>query len=344
MEDLISVIVPVYNSEQYLSSCIESVLKQTYSSFEVILIEDGSEDSSPDICEMLCQKDKRIRLVRQEHSGVSAARNLGIEVSQGKYLFFLDSDDLIHPQLLEALYQLQEENHTAIASEGLYYSRDEDQRKTIAWKTIAGCTPKRLYLDNRTALKYINKVSVCAIGGKMIARSAIKSVRFDGNLSHDEDKLFIYRLLVKGADVSLLCRNWYFYRRHAAGASKNFSEETCRIRYKVERYICDCEIKSGRKENAAYREWNIAVMLTEWYAAGRKNHDSKLMKYSKDLAGKERKRKVFCRLNWWMKLYFYLTFYCYPLSIASVTVSKYIRISLKFIESKCRMDEKEGWS
>lgn len=149
---------------------------------------------------------------------------------------------------------------------------------------------------------------------------------------------------MKGADVSLLCRNWYFYRRHAAGASKNFSEETCRIRYKVERYICDCEIKSGRKENAAYREWNIAVMLTEWYAAGRKNHDSKLMKYSKDLAGKERKRKVFCRLNWWMKLYFYLTFYCYPLSIASVTVSKYIRISLKFIESKCRMDEKEGWS
>ena len=330
MEDLISVIVPIYNSEQYIIGCIDSVLMQTYSAFEVILIDDGSEDDSLKICEMLCKRDKRIRLVRQNHKGVSAARNLGIESSVGKYLFFLDSDDLIHPQLLESLYKLQEENHTDIAAEGLYDSMVGDRRKSIAWKTVIEHTPKSLYLDNKKALKNINKVAVCAIGGKMIARRAVKSVRFVENLSHGEDKLFIYRLLVNGASVSVLCHNWYYYRRHEGSVSKDFSPEACRTRYRVERYICDSEIRSGRIDNAVYREWNMVVMLSDWYITGRKNHNPESVKYAKYLAGRERKLEIFHQLSWWKKLIFYLVFYCYPLAIAGITV-------LRYIESRIQM-------
>ena len=323
MEDLISVIIPVYNSEQYIRGCVESVLMQTYSAFEVLLIEDGSDDDSLLICEMLCKTDKRIKLVKQEHKGVSAARHLGIEASEGKYLFCLDSDDLIHPQLLESLYKLLEENQTEIAAEGLYYSRNGDRRTTIAWKTIDH-TPKSFCLDNKRALKYINKVAICAIGGKMIARRAIDSIRFVENLSHGEDKLFIYRILVNGANVSVLGCNWYYYRRHEDCVSKDFSSEACRTRYRVERYICNHEIRSGRRDIALYREWNIVVMLSDWYITGRRNHNSEQIEYTEKLAREERKLRIFHQLSWWRKLSFYSVFYCYPLTIAGITVLRMI--------------------
>ncbi|EOS71955.1 hypothetical protein C818_00102 [Lachnospiraceae bacterium MD308] len=312
MGDLISVIVPVYNSEQYLCSCIESVLKQTYSAFEVLLIEDGSEDSSPEICEMLCQKDKRIRLVRQEHKGVSAARNLGIEVSQGKYLFFLDSDDLIHPQLLEALYQLQEENHTVLAAEGICYGTADDFLKAALLKTsIRG---DDFYMDNKKALEYMNNPMLCGIGGKMISRTATDNVRFNETLGHGEDTLFVYQLLTKGGGVSVLQRDWYYYRRHEENASKEFSVKACRERYRIECYIRDHELQSKRKENAICREYNIIAGITEWYNKGRRCQNSNLMKYAKYLAKREKKLQIFRQLSWKTRLYFSLFLYCYPLS------------------------------
>ena len=324
MGELISVIVPVYNSGQYISSCAESVLMQTYSDIELLLVDDGSEDNSLEICEDFCKKDNRIRLIKQEHGGVSAARNLGIEAAEGKYLFFLDSDDTIHPQLLEALYKLQEERHTVIAAEGRQYGRDDIFLKTSDVKTAVKSMPKSFYLDNKKALKYINRPILCGIGGKLILRKAINSVRFNENLSHGEDTLFIYQLLANGADLSVLCRNWYYYRMHKDNASRNFSLKPCRDRYRVERYICNCEIRNGRIQNAVFREWNIVIRITEWYGAAKMHQNQELMKYIRNLAKREKKLKIFHRLNWWRKLYFYLFLYCYPVSGLALKVSKKI--------------------
>ena len=121
-EELISIIVPVYNAEQYLGDCIKSVLKQTYTHFELILVEDGSTDNSREICRRVGMDDIRISLVRQERNqGVSRARNAGIEAAKGKYLFFLDSDDTIHPRLIETLYKIMEKEGAAIATEFYCY-------------------------------------------------------------------------------------------------------------------------------------------------------------------------------------------------------------------------------
>ena len=84
----ISVIIPVYNTKEYLEDCVNSVLEQTWTKIEVILIDDGSKDGSKELCEELCRRDNRIRLFPQEHKGVSAARNAGIEAAEGEYLFF----------------------------------------------------------------------------------------------------------------------------------------------------------------------------------------------------------------------------------------------------------------
>ena len=104
MSDLISVIIPVYNAAPYINICIQSVLQQTYSCFELLLVDDGSQDESRDICEKVGQTDNRIRFFPQEHRGVSAARNKALKAAKGNYVFFLDSDDSIHPCLLETLH------------------------------------------------------------------------------------------------------------------------------------------------------------------------------------------------------------------------------------------------
>ena len=99
----ISVIVPMYNAERYIGKCLESVVRQTYPELEILVIDDGSVDKGPGICRKLAERDGRIQVLRQENQGVSNARNTGLDRACGEYVFFLDSDDAIHPRLLEEM-------------------------------------------------------------------------------------------------------------------------------------------------------------------------------------------------------------------------------------------------
>ena len=107
---MISVIVPVYNVEKYLEECLDSIKNQTYSAIEVILVNDGSTDSSKEICEKYCKQDSRFLLTNQENQGLSAARNKGVEISTGEYIVFVDSDDIIKTNYLEKLMQYMAED------------------------------------------------------------------------------------------------------------------------------------------------------------------------------------------------------------------------------------------
>lgn len=105
METAISVIVPVYRVEKYLPACIDSILNQTFTDFELILVDDGSPDRCPEICDEVARRDARVRVIHQANAGLSAARNAGIEIAHGEWLGFVDSDDYIAPQFYEKLYQ-----------------------------------------------------------------------------------------------------------------------------------------------------------------------------------------------------------------------------------------------
>ena len=107
---MISVIIPIYNVEEYLEECLESIQKQTYSNIEVILVNDGSTDGSKEICEKYCHQDNRFKLINQENKGLSEARNVGVRVSMGEYIFFVDSDDVIKTDILETLLPLMTED------------------------------------------------------------------------------------------------------------------------------------------------------------------------------------------------------------------------------------------
>lgn len=105
MNETISVIIPVYNVEKYIKKCIDSVINQTYKNLEIILIDDGSKDNSPQICDEYAKKDNRIKVIHKENEGQSVARNLGLDIATGRYIGFVDSDDYIKENMFETLYK-----------------------------------------------------------------------------------------------------------------------------------------------------------------------------------------------------------------------------------------------
>lgn len=122
----ISLIIPVYKVEEYLADCLMSVLNQTFQDYEVILIDDGSPDCCPQLCDEWAEKDSRISVIHRENGGLSAARNSGVKAAKGDYLYFLDSDDELTPDALEVMYRLIEAHPSVDLVQGGFFMRRED--------------------------------------------------------------------------------------------------------------------------------------------------------------------------------------------------------------------------
>lgn len=125
----VSIIVPIYNAQKYIKECLESILKQTYQDFEVILVDDGSRDASAKICDQYAEMDRRITVYHRENAGVSATRNYGLAHAKGKYILFVDADDTIEDDMLEGCIRLAENNDAELVICSFrYYMTDEDNR------------------------------------------------------------------------------------------------------------------------------------------------------------------------------------------------------------------------
>lgn len=127
MGDLISVIIPVYKVEQYLHRCVESVVEQTYKNLEIILVDDGSPDSCPELCNQWRIKDSRIKVIHKKNGGLSDARNAGIEIASGKYLAFIDSDDYVDRRFIECLYSAIQKTRAQISCVGIQIFSDKQE-------------------------------------------------------------------------------------------------------------------------------------------------------------------------------------------------------------------------
>lgn len=316
-EDLISVIVPIYNSQRFIRYCVASVLAQTYPYFEIILIDDGSCDKSLEICQRMYRNEERIRLICQEHSGVSTARNRGLVAAEGKYVFFIDSDDIIHPQLLESLHGLLKEKGAVIGTQRRYRIEGKKLERPEEWRLEDIANLENIYLKNEEALECntfaSSQTALSGIGGKMILADAVGSIRFDEKLTHGEDTLFMYQVLAGGADVVVLCRDWYCYRKHEKGTISKLTVKGCGSIYEAECRIRDQEVTSGREENALIWEQTIVNTIMGWYKTGRESNNDELMSYVKDIVNVEKKREMFSRLRWWKRLEFVTSIYGYPI-------------------------------
>ena len=125
MEEVISVIIPVYNTSNYLERCVKSVVNQTYSDLEILLIDDGSTDGSGVICDKMAELDNRVVAYHKENGGLSDARNYGIAKASGEIYAFIDSDDVIHERFMEILYKTMVQNASDIAACGVYEFCDD---------------------------------------------------------------------------------------------------------------------------------------------------------------------------------------------------------------------------
>ena len=242
--DLISVIVPVYNSEKYLNICVESILKQTYKNIEVILINDGSTDASLSICNKYKELDKRVIVINQKNNGVSAARNKGLEISNGNYISFIDSDDHIKPTYLEELHNaIIKNNADVVRCCAIFEDGNENHR-------IESISIKGKYKTDDLLAKHLSKFLTYNnnIGCYVWALLTKKEIapKFNKNLSYMEDTVYYLQLMENAKTFYFLDSPLYYYVYNSAGLSKNYNNFLENIKKLLDSYK---KIESIIKDN-----------------------------------------------------------------------------------------------
>lgn len=223
---LVSVIVPVYRVENYLRTCVDSILAQTYSDLEVILVDDGSPDGCPAICDEYAQQDARVRVIHQKNAGLSAARNAGLDLCQGEYITFIDSDDFVHPRFVELLLNACLKEHCPIAISD-FKSVPVDADGKEACFSFTDIPSHRI--TGRNACLMIGDPAhwtrIVTAWGKLYHRSLFAAERFPvGRIN--EDEALTYKLFYPQASLILCDVPLYFYRSNPASITgQSFSEK-----------------------------------------------------------------------------------------------------------------------
>lgn len=206
---LITIIVPVYNAAQYLPKCIESILAQTYTHFELLLLDDGSKDNSLEICNDYAKQDTRIKVFSHSNMGVSATRNRGIEYAQGEYISFVDSDDWVKSSYLQVLYDALQPN----LGRGLVIAGFEKCSKNNIIPVLLPTISLNQEQTKDIALKYLNS-DIFYTFGKLFDKSLIiqKNLRFMTEISCCEDLFFILDYANYTGYIHIIGESVYYYR------------------------------------------------------------------------------------------------------------------------------------
>lgn len=215
---LISVIVPVYNTEKYLKASINSVLAQTYHDLELILIDDGSTDSSSEICDFFAEKDERVCVIHQTNRGQAAARNRGIQKAKGKWICFVDSDDLIHPQMLELLYDAVNLNSVDMSFCGYV----EAERVPDDFYVYCDSKSEVVTLDEQTLIKMYedNCYPSWVVCFKLIRKDIVLRDLFTEGRIY-EDNAVVCKWIYTAKNVAIIPYQLYFYRINPTGTTKS---------------------------------------------------------------------------------------------------------------------------
>ena len=213
----VSIIVPVYQVENYLHKCVDSILAQTFTDFELILVDDGSKDRSGQICDEYAEMDERVTVIHKENSGPSDTRNRGIEQAAGNYFMFVDSDDYIAPTMVECLYQsILKENADIAACNFLYFfedDRNQDFSTNIQWEVVSGAEIFYNRKNDRSCGYWTvvwNKLYKSKVFGKLRFRAG----------KYYEDEFWandIYQMDIKMVTIPECL---YYYRQHGNNSMK----------------------------------------------------------------------------------------------------------------------------
>ena len=220
---LISVIVPVYKVEGYIAACLDSIIAQTYENLEIILVDDGTPDSSGKICDEYAKKDSRIKVIHKENGGVSSARNAGLDIATGELIGFVDSDDTIHPKMYEELYRSLVETGADLVSCSFSRCYTEDD---VCPDEISDQAP--LLLSAEKALcsmmhrKHFGAHPVC----KLYRAQILSGVRFDTAISIAEDVPFVAEAILNSKKIAIIkARLYNYFQRQGSAMNSLFTEK-----------------------------------------------------------------------------------------------------------------------
>ncbi|KJQ75652.1 glycosyl transferase family protein [Streptococcus mitis] len=227
MDDKITVIVPVYNVENYLRKCLDSIITQTYKNIEIIVVNDGSTDASGQICQEYAQKDNRIIYIEKENGGLSDARNVGLDKMTGSYVTFIDSDDWIEQDYIETLYKKIVEYQADIAV-GNYYSYNEDE-ETYYFHIYGDSYYEKIYdnisiFENLYESQEMKSFALISAWGKLYKAKLFDYLRFEkGKLG--EDGYFNQKMYLSVNKVVYLNKGLYAYRQRSGSITKTWTEK-----------------------------------------------------------------------------------------------------------------------
>ena len=206
-EDLISIIVPIYNVEKYLERCIESILKQTYKNIEIILVDDGSPDKCSEICDRYSNIDDRIKVIHKQNGGLSSARNAGLDVSKGKYVCFIDSDDWISNEFVEYLYKIAKNNDSDIVVGQTIDVKSEEEVKIIPQNEEVYTYSNSYIIENlyKQDIKFVPSVQ-----NKMYKIDIFKDLRFKEGMINEDEEILI-KILLNSKKITISNKILYYY-------------------------------------------------------------------------------------------------------------------------------------
>ena len=226
MCDLVSIIVPVYNTEKYLMECVDSLINQTYTNLEILLIDDGSTDNSGNICDEYSKKDCRVRVIHKENGGVSSARNTGLDLAQGEYISFLDADDVIDKEYVSIMLQKIVETKSDLTF--CKYSKFTDESTTVIEEKL----PEHVNVDvhDEAFVKFFcrffdYKQYIFASCNRILFRkSLVYDIRFDQNIKISEDLLFWTCIMLNAKLITSVNQHLYFYRQTTTSVTRSYKK------------------------------------------------------------------------------------------------------------------------
>lgn len=232
MNELVSIVIPIYNVENYLSQCVDSVVAQTYPNLDIVLVDDGSTDSSSAICDDYANKYNNITVIHKVNGGISDTRNVGIEKSKGEYILFVDGDDWVHKDYVRQLIDFALNNDCEIVQGNFYYAYESRELKQ-SYTSNDFCLGKTEVLNGLLESKIIHNF----VWGKLFKSSLIKEIKFPVNKLF-EDAFWTYQVIDRCNNYGIVSTPLYYYRQRESSLTGRFSYKNFDL---IEAYIARAE-------------------------------------------------------------------------------------------------------
>lgn len=319
LNELVSFILPAYNAEKYISKCINSVINQTYNEWELIIINDGSHDSTDEICTSMELKDNRIHYFKTENNGVSSARNYALSKVNGAFVFFIDADDYLAPKAIEIAIEEIRKNSTDIVVMSHY---EVDEESGIIKENKKIIDSEILHKPNVIDTFLLTDKIGWEVWGKLMKKSLLEGLTFKKDRRIAEDASFLFEVLKRAESISLVNSYAYYYQiNYNSVMAQKFSEKNLDTIKTIDE-IADSAHSMGYAAAEAFRlkyyVWLTRSFIKKTIKKDRDKFEIE-MKYIRDYIAKTKLKKAYKELSHKYYLEFIMIKYFYPIYTIAVS-------------------------